>query len=145
MPPSSSEKRKTVFKKIDETNLLSRHPPKKQKTNAPELKSSNVRSSTLVKTLVVELDPPSSKVTPDVSTPNASCPTTDLSTIPPVVEDLVDISRTLLKSESLAWSKFKTVVKHEEVMACFDMFVKEFECFTIHDLFKVCFLVHNNL
>ena len=102
MPPSSSEKRKTVFKMIDKTNLLNCRPPTKQKIDALEPKSSKVGSFTLVKTLVVELDPSSSEVAPDVSTLDASCPTANLSTIPFVVEDLVDISRTLLRTESLA-------------------------------------------
>lgn len=80
-----------------------------------------------------------------MSTPDASCPTTDSFTIPPVIKDPANISRTPLNSESLAWSRFKTVVKHEDIMACYDMSVKEFECSTVHDLFKVFFLVHNNL
>ena len=98
-----------------------------------------------MKTLVVELDPPLSEVAPDMSTPDASFPTTDSFTIPPFIEDPANISRTPLSSESLAWSRFKKVVKHEDIMACYDMSVKEFECSTVHDLFKVFFLVHNNL
>ena len=98
-----------------------------------------------MKTLVVELDPPSFEVALDVSTLDASRPTIDSSTIPPIIKDPANISRTPLSSESLAWSRFKMVMKHEDVMACYDMFVKEFECHIVHDLFKVFFHVHNNL
>ena len=48
---------------------------------------------------------------------------------------------TLLKSEGLAWERFQKVVSEEDVAICYDMFVKEFERSTIHDLFKVLFFV----
>lgn len=37
------------------------------------------------------------------------------------------------------------VVKQEDITASYDMSVKEFECYTIHDLFKVFSFVHSNL
>ena len=37
------------------------------------------------------------------------------------------------------------MVKEDGVMACYDMFVKEFEHSTVHDLYKVFFFLYNNL
>jgi len=44
---------------------------------------------------------------------------------------------TFLRNESLAWNRFKQVVKDEDVTIHYDMSVREFERSTIHDLFKV--------
>lgn len=44
---------------------------------------------------------------------------------------------TLLRSEGLAWDRFKQAVSDTDVAICYDMFVKEFERSTVHDLFKV--------
>ena len=46
---------------------------------------------------------------------------------------------TLLWSEGLAWERIQQVVSEEDVAICYDMFVKEFERSTVHDLFKVFF------
>lgn len=54
-------------------------------------------------------------------------------------------SYTLLRSEALAWDRFKTVVNEDDVIACYDMYIKEFECSTIHDLFKVLTSIHSKL
>ena len=52
---------------------------------------------------------------------------------------------TLLRSEGFAWERFQQVVSDEDVAICSDMSVKEFEQSTVHDLFKVLFLVLNHL
>lgn len=44
---------------------------------------------------------------------------------------------TFLRSENLAWNRFKQVVRNEDISICYDMSIKEFEHSTIHDLFKV--------
>ena len=51
---------------------------------------------------------------------------------------------TLLRSEGLAWERFQQVVSEEDVAICYNMFVKEFKRSTVHDLFKVLFLVLNH-
>ena len=43
----------------------------------------------------------------------------------------------LLENEDLAWERFDKVVTSENVVVCYDMFLKEFELFAVHDLFKV--------
>ena len=45
----------------------------------------------------------------------------------------------LLENEGLAWERFQQAVTDKDIVICYDMFVKEFECSTVHDLFKVFF------
>ena len=45
----------------------------------------------------------------------------------------------LLENEDLAWEMFQKNATSEDVAVCYDMSLKEFEHFTVHDLFKVCF------
>ena len=43
----------------------------------------------------------------------------------------------LLRNEDLAWERFEQVVIGEDVVACYDMSLKEFKYSGVHDLFKV--------
>jgi len=43
----------------------------------------------------------------------------------------------LLENEDLAWERFEKAVTGEDVAACYDMSLKEFEHSSVHDLFKV--------
>lgn len=43
----------------------------------------------------------------------------------------------LIEDEDLAWERFKKVVTDKAVAACYNMFLKEFEHSSVHDLFKV--------
>ena len=45
----------------------------------------------------------------------------------------------LVLDESYAWRTFKGIITDHEVNECYNMSVREFECFGIHDLFKVVF------
>ena len=54
-------------------------------------------------------------------------------------------SYTIIRNETLAWNRFKMVVKEDDVMACYDIFVKEFERSTVHDLFKVLPFIYREL
>lgn len=80
--------------------------------------------------------------------PKANIPTSFLdigrSSIPLATALPEDSPLTLLRSETLAWNRFKQVVKDKDVNICYDMFVKEFERLTVHDLSKVTFIIHNN-
>lgn len=102
-----------------------------------------------VKTLVVELDPSTSLISKTLlKAPTFEAPFSCLdleSSIVPLVEEPATASHTFVRSESLAWNRFKTVVKEDGVMACYDMSVKEFEHSIVHDLYKVFFFVYNNL
>ena len=54
-------------------------------------------------------------------------------------------SYTLIRNETLAWNRFKMVVKEDDVMAFYDIFVKEFERSTVHDLFNVLPFIYSEL
>ena len=43
----------------------------------------------------------------------------------------------LLESEDLAWERFQKAVSDEDVTACYNMSLKDFEHSGVHDLFKV--------
>lgn len=43
---------------------------------------------------------------------------------------------TLLISEGLAWERFNQAITNKDIAIYYDMFVKEFEQSTVHDLFK---------
>ena len=44
----------------------------------------------------------------------------------------------LVLDEDYVCKTFKGIITDKEVSACYDMSVKDFERFAIHDLFKVC-------
>ena len=136
-PPISLEKRKTMSKKLDMGNLPSRQGNKR----------SRVDSSMPSKTPAVVVLNPTTPLTTTVQPPVASkadtplpCPDVVLSNSSPKANPPEDGPMTLLRSENLAWSRFKQVVRNEDVSICYDMSGKEFEHSTIHDLFKVACL-----
>ena len=45
--------------------------------------------------------------------------------------------KTFIENEDLAWERFEKVVTDEYVAVCYDMSLKDFEHFGVHDLFKV--------
>ena len=117
-----------MSKKLDTGNLPSRRGNKKQK----------VDSSTLSTTPVVVLDPATPvaktmifKVKDSLPHPGAD------SSNPSPVGPLDNGPMILLRSEGLAWDRFKKVVTDKDIAIYYDMFVKEFERSTVHDLFKV--------
>ena len=122
--PSCSEKRKVASKSGDKSNLPNCCNPKKQKIDL-----SNTNRASLVK-----LDPPNLE-TPTVDTPPVN---QDIGLFAsPTTEPIINESMTFLRSETLAWHRFKKIVKTEDVSICYDMSMREFERSTIHDLFKV--------
>ena len=44
----------------------------------------------------------------------------------------------LVLDEDYTWKMFKGIITNKEVSTCYDMLVRDFERFTIYDLFKVC-------
>ena len=44
---------------------------------------------------------------------------------------------TFLRSEGLAWDRFKQAMTDKDIAICYNIFLKEFERSTVHDLFKV--------
>ena len=48
----------------------------------------------------------------------------------------------LIKNEDLAWGCFEKAVFDEDIAACYDTSLKDFEHSGVHDLFKVCKLFY---
>ena len=67
-----------------------------------------------------------SKVSPPRTTAPAS------SYLPPRVPT------NIIENEDLAWEHFGEAMKDEDITACYDMSLKDFEHSGVHDLFKVC-------
>ena len=65
-----------------------------------------------------------------------TCPDVDRSK-PSLISPPNSGPMTFLRSEGLAWDRFKQALTNKDVVICYDMFVKEFERSTIHELFKV--------
>ena len=55
----------------------------------------------------------------------------------PSSSEASDRPSNLVLDESYAWRTFKGIVTDHEVNECYNMSVKEFECSSVHDLFKV--------
>ena len=47
----------------------------------------------------------------------------------------------LIENEDLAWGCFEKAVFDEDIAACYDMSLKDFEHSGAHDLFKVCHFI----
>ena len=125
--PSVGDKRKTLSKTLDQGNLPSRRGKKaKHGSSKPGVvKPSLPTSQPFVQVFDVDLSIPI-KVTPSKTTAPTS----------PQPSQRVPMK--LLENEDLAWERFKKAVTGEDVAACYDMSLREFEHSAVHDLFKVC-------
>ena len=74
------------------------------------------------------LDPPSAHAPSIIRAPVSSQPSSQ-------------VPLNLLGDEDLAWERFERVVTDQDVAACYDMSLKDFEHSGVHDLFKVIFIV----
>ena len=43
----------------------------------------------------------------------------------------------IIENEDLTWERFQKVVSNKDINTCYDMSLKDFEHFGVHDLFKV--------
>ena len=127
--PSARDKRKRLSKTLDLGNLPSRRGSKKAK-----------HGSSKARVIKPGLPNPPSQQTPvqiydlDSSVPLEVIPskvTAPTSSQPP------RIPMNLIKNDDLVWECFKKAVSGEDVAACYDMSLKDFEHSSVHDLFKV--------
>ena len=49
-------------------------------------------------------------------------------------------SKNIIENEDLAWERFQMAVLDEDISACYDMGLKEFEHSGVHDLFNIYIL-----
>ena len=61
-------------------------------------------------------------------------------TAPALSQPSQRIPMNIIENEDLAWGRFGKAVSDEDITVCYDMSLKDFEHFGIHDLFKVCIL-----
>ena len=133
--PVVEDKRKTLSKMINLRNLPSRQGHKKVKHGLSKSRVSKLGS----------VVPPASQQ------PSIQIHYLDSSILAkvtpskPVVTSSSQPSRrvpmNLLENEDLAWERFQQIVTNKDIVACNDMFLKEFEHSTFLDLFKVCFVI----
>ena len=126
-----------MSKKLDTGNLPSHRGNKRPK----------VDSLMLSTTPVVVLDPATSTTfaqLPVFSKVDACLPpfVAEPSNSSPKAPPPEDGPMTLLRSENLAWNRFKQVVRNEDVSICYDMFVKEFKHSMIHDRSPVQYILY---
>ena len=131
---AGKRKSKSISSVVDLDDLPSRRGPKKQKpgkTSLPKVPKFTPPTVNLDNPVVdvepvqtihpVQIDPPPPAKAP--RKPNSSEPS--------------DRPSNLVLDEGYAWRTFKGIVTNCEVNECYNMSVKEFKRFGIHDLFKV--------
>ena len=77
----------------------------------------------------------------DSSTPNETTPSKALPskfTAPASSQLSQRVPTNIIENEDLAWERFEKAVSSEDINTCYDMFLKDFEHSSVHDLFKVC-------
>ena len=127
--PSAGDKRKSLSKNLDIGNLPSRQGKKAKHVSSqtakpnlpppqPSIKIYDVDSSTPTETTLSKT-PPSKTTVPATSQPSTHVPTN------------------IIENENLAWERFQKAVTDEDINVCYDMSLKDFEHFGVHDLFKV--------
>lgn len=133
--PDVSEKRKALSKTVDMGSPPSRRGIKKPRHNSS--KFGVVETSLFISPAIAKQ--PSTVQILDVDPSNPLDATPAKTPTSPPDNDLM----TLLRNEGLAWDRFKQAVSDKDIAICYDMYVKEFERSTVHDLFKVCRLILN--
>jgi len=116
-------------KAIDLENLPSRRKGKrvKHKSSKPRVVKSRLPVFPTSQQLFFQIH--------DMDTEPARDPSSK--TIPALSQPFQRAPMNLLENEDLAWERFEQAVTGEDVTACYDMSLKEFEHSGIHDPFKV--------
>ena len=129
------DKRRSLLKMIDLGNLPSRQGNKKAKHRSS--KPGVVKFGSII--------PPTSQQ-PSIQIHDVDSFVPARVTSPKLVVTISSqpsrrIPMNLLENEDLAWERFQKAVTDEDVAVCYDMSLREYEHSTIHDLFKVWFLL----
>nr|XP_023879960.1 uncharacterized protein LOC111992324 [Quercus suber]XP_023879961.1 uncharacterized protein LOC111992324 [Quercus suber] len=126
--PLAGEKRKTLSRTLDLGNLPSRRSKKVKQV------------SSQAKTNLPPSQPPTQVFDVDSSTPIETPPSktpTPTTTIAAPSQPSQRVASNIVENEDLAWEWFQSAVLDEDINACYDMSLKEFEHSGVHDLFKV--------
>ena len=126
--PLTGDKRKTLSKNLDLENLPSRRSKKTRHGSSQVVKSNPPPSHQPAQVFDVDLS------TPIETTPSQTPSKLVLSTSS---QPSQKVSSNVIENESLAWERFKSAVIEDDINACYDMSLKDFEHSGVHDLFKV--------
>ena len=77
-------------------------------------------------------------VSPPVETTSSKTPPRTITSVSSQPSSKVSLN--IIENEDLAWERFGEAVKDEDINACYDMSLKDFEHSGVHDLFKVTLL-----
>ena len=129
---SAGDKGKSLFKNLDLGNLHSRRGKKAKHGSSPVgvVKSTLPTSQPSIQVFDIDTSTPI-EITPSKTPPSKT-------TAPASSQPSQRISMNLIKSEDLAWGCFEKAVSNEDIAACYDISLKDFEHSGNHDLFKVC-------
>ena len=73
--------------------------------------------------------------TPTETTPSKTPPSK--TTMPAISQPSPQVPTNIIENENLAWERFQKAVTDEDINICYDMSLKNFEHFGVHDVFKV--------
>ena len=130
--PSVGDKRKNLSLGVDLGNLPSRCREKKvkHKSSKPkDVQSTPIPVHEPEDVQILDSEPKDSpmQAPSTVKAPSSSQPSHQ-------------VPQHLIGNEDLAWERFRMAVTDANVIACYDMSLKDFEHSGVHDLFKVCIL-----
>ena len=119
-----------MSKKLDFGNLPSRLGKKAKHGSSQTVKSNLPSSQPSVQILDVDSSTPIETTLSKTPLPKMNVPTTS--------QPSQWIPSNIIENEELAWERFEKAVSGEDITACYDMSLKDFEHYGVHDLFKVC-------
>ena len=128
--PFTRDKRKSLSKNLDLANLPNLQGKKAKHGSSQIVKPTLPPSQPPV--LVFDVD----SSTPVETTPSKVPPSKSIAPAPSQLSQRVPTN--IIENEDLAWERFEKAVSSEDINTCYDMFLKDFEHSSVHDLFKVC-------
>ena len=127
--PSTGDKRKSLSKNLDLGNLPSWQGKKAKHGLSQTVKSTLPLSQPSVQIFDVDSSTP-------IETTRSKTPSPK-TTVPATSQPSQRVLSNITKNEDLAWERFQKAVSNEAINTCYDMSLKDFEHFGVHDLFKV--------
>ena len=129
--PSVGDKRKSLTKNLDLGSFPSRRDKRVKHASSKVTKPNLPQSNPTVQTIDVDVSPP-------VETTSSKTPPRTIISV--LSQPPSRVSLNIIENEDLAWERFGEAVKDEDINACYDMSLKDFEHSGVHDLFKVTLL-----
>ena len=132
--PSAGKKRKPLSKNLDIGNLPSWRGKKAKHMSSQAVKPNSPPPQSSIRIYDVDLSTPT-ETTPSKTPPSKTHP--PKTTAPATSQPSALVPTNIIENENLAWECFQKAVTDEDINVCYDMSLKDFEHFGVHDLFKV--------